>query len=402
MDVILAAAAALGMVVAALSGRMRRMPVSEPLLGLAAGVALGHTGALELPPVTEQPVGYYDATRVLLAISVMAVALRFPFQQVRRQAAPLLLLLLVVMPVMAAVNTALAVVVLGLAPTAAFVLGTALCPTDPVLASNVVGGKPAVHDIDRRTRLLLSLESGANDGLASPLVLVALFAAGASEAGQTALESAWGVAGGAGVGLLLGWIGGWALRVGEEHGATEHTPALFFTLLLAVGVLGAAGLAHVDGIVATFVAGLMFNCVSTGEERGGSVAIDEGLNRFLILPLFLVVGVVLPWSDWADLGWRGLLLVLAILLFRRLPILLLLRRPLRLRWPDAVFVGWFGPVGVAALLYLLLAVERTSLDQSVFAAGMLVVAGSTVAHGLTVTIGRRTYLRHLPPRRITP
>ncbi len=76
---------------------------------------------------------------------------------------------------------------------------------------------------------------------------------------------------------------------------------------------------------------------------------------------------------------------------RRLPVLLLLRKPLHLGWVDAAYLGWFGPIRVSALLYLTLEAERLDLDPLVLGAGTLVVAASTVAHGLTSAPGRVLY-----------
>jgi NhaP-type Na+/H+ or K+/H+ antiporter len=400
LEILLVATGALGMVVAALSGRIRQLPLSEPLLGLVVGIVLGPavTDVLSLPTVIEDPGVYQTASLVLLAISVMALALRYPFHQARRLAWPVVLLVVVAMPGMAALATGVSWAVLGLAPAAALLLGTALCPTDPVLAASVVTGAPAERDIALRSRQLLSLESGWHDALAAPLVLLDLLAAGALSGATAAVEIGWELGGGVLIGAVLGWLGGRALRSGEEHGAAEHGPALFFTLLLAVGVLGAAELLGTNGILAVLVAGFAFNLVSTGGERGGAVEVDEGINRFVILPLFVVIGAGMPWSEIADLGWRGPVLVVAVLLLRRLPVLALLRRPLRLGWPDALFLGWFGPIGVSAVFYLTLQAERMGVDPTVLAAGMLVVAGSTVAHGLTVTAGRQLYRRQVTRR----
>src|SRR3712207_5499241 len=244
------------------------------------------------------------------------------------------------MPVMAVVTAGLAATVLGVGLGVAALIGAALCSTDPVLASSVVTGDPAEEDLPARDRQILSLESGANDGLALPLVLLAVAVAGADSIGAALVESLWQVAGAVLLGVLLGWIGARALRAGEEHGSTDTGPRLLFTAVLAFLVLGAAGLLHVDGILAVFVAGLTFNAAATGPDRTDDVPIDEAVNRFLVLPLFVALGVVLPWSAWADLGWRGPVLVLAVLLWRRLPVVWLLRRPLGLGRADAVFLGW--------------------------------------------------------------
>ncbi len=395
IDVVLVSAGVLGLVVAALSGRLRRWPVSEPVLALALGVVLGPEllGVLTHPPLTEDTTWLHTAARLLLAISVMAVALRYPVRDARARLRPVLLLLAVVMPVMAVIAAGLAAAVLGVGVGAAALIGAALCPTDPVLASSVVTGDPAEEDLPARDRQLLSLESGANDGLALPLVLIALAVAGTGGVGAALAESLWQVAGAVLLGALLGWLGARALRAGEEHGSTDAGPRLLFTAVLAFAVLGAAGLLHVDGILAVFVAGLAFNAAATGPDRTDDVPIDEAVNRFLVLPLFVALGVVLPWSAWGDLGWRGPVLVLAVLLFRRLPVVWLLRRPLGLGRADAVFLGWFGPIGVSALFYLALEAERLAVDPVVLAAGSLVVAASTVVHGVTSSPGRVLYRR---------
>ena len=395
IDVVLLAGGALALVVAALSERLRRMPLSEPVLALLAGVVLGPavTGVLDLRPLTEDPTWMHSATRILLAISVMSIALRYPVSAARSQVRPLLLLLAVVMPAMALVTAGLAAGLLGIGLGAAALIGAALSPTDPVLASSVVTGSPAEQDLPERDRQILSLESGANDGLALPLVLVAVALAGTESLSAALLESLWQVAGAVAVGAAGGWLGGRALRAGKEHGATDTGSRLLFTAVLALAVLGLSGLIHVDGILAVFACGLAFNAVSTGTDRTDDSPIDEAVNRFLVLPLFVGLGAVLPWEAWADLGWRGLLLAVAVLVLRRLPVVLLLRRPLRLAWPDAVFLGWFGPIGVSAVFYLAMEAERLGIEPVVLAAGSLVVAVSTVAHGITSSPGRALFRR---------
>jgi sodium/hydrogen antiporter len=391
--VVLTAVAALGLLVAALSARLRLLPVSEPLLALVTGVVLGPelVGVVDLAPLTRDHALVHEMSLVLLAVSVMAIALRYPIRDVRRRSRDLGLLLLVVMPLMAVTTAGLAWWVLSPPVSAALLLGAALCPTDPVLASSVVTGEPAEKVLPSRTRQLLSLESGANDGLALPLVVVALAVATPLGAGEATAEIAREVVGAVVLGAAAGWLAARAVRAGEEHGATSPAPVVVFTLVLALGVLGAAKWVGVSGVIAVFVAGLSFNAGSTGHERAGAVPVDEAVNRFLVLPVFVVLGAVLPWSDWRSLGWAGPALVVALLLLRRLPWLLALARPLRLPVPEATFLGWFGPIGVSAMYYLTDIATRTDVEPRLLAAGTLVVAASTVVHGLTSTPGRRLY-----------
>jgi NhaP-type Na+/H+ or K+/H+ antiporter len=151
------------------------------------------------------------------------------------------------------------------------------------------------------------------------------------------------------------------------RGARRHRPRarLLFTVVLALAILGASGLTRTDGVLAVFVGGLAFNLVSTGPDRTDELSMDEAVNRFAVLPLFVVLGAVLPWGAWRDLGWSGLVLAVAVLLLRRLPVLLLLASPLRLRLRDALYLGWFGPIGVSALFYLTLEAKRLQVPEVV-------------------------------------
>jgi sodium/hydrogen antiporter len=395
LDIVLTTTGALGLVIAALSARLRRMPLSEPLLALVAGVLLGPgvLDVLSLAPITSDHQTFHEGSRLLLAVSVMGVALRYPFPAVRRQLRSVLLLLVFALPSMALISTGLAFGILGVPFTAALLFGTAVCPTDPVLASSVVTGDPAEQDLPARDRQILSLESGSNDGLALPLVLVAVALAGPMTGAEAVGEMAWQVLGAIALGATAGWLAGRAVRLGEEHGATSHGPMLLFTLVLAFAVLGLSGVVHLDGILAVFVAGLAFNLASSGGERSADLEIDEAVNRFAVLPMFLVLGAALPWAEWRELGWAGVALAIAVLVLRRLPVLLVLRRPLGLGRADAVYLGWFGPVGVSAIFYLTLEAGELALPHPVMAAGTLVVAASTIAHGLSGSPGRVLYKR---------
>lgn len=395
LDLLLVVVGTLGVLVAALSARIRRLPLSEPLLALTAGVLVGPEalGIVDLPPITSDHATIHEASRVLLAISVMGVALRYPFAAVRSQWRGVSLLLLVALPAMALISAGLSMLILGVSFAAALLIGAAVCPTDPVLASSVVTGKDAEEDLPAHDRELLSLESGANDGLALPLVLVAIAVAGGLSGAEAAAEMVWQVLGAVVLGVLAGVAGGKALRLGEEHGATEHGPMLLFTIVLALLVLGASGLLKLDGILAVFTAGLAFNLVSSGAERRTEVTIDEVVNRFAVLPFFLVLGVMLPWRAWGELGWPVLLLAVAVLALRRLPVVFALMRPLKLAAADAAYLGWFGPVGASALFYLTMEAERLAVAPDVLAVGALIVVASTVVHGLTSSSGRAAYRR---------
>jgi NhaP-type Na+/H+ or K+/H+ antiporter len=107
-----------------------------------------------------------------------------------------------------------------------------------------------------------------------------------------------------------------------------------------------------------------------------------------------LLGLTIPWEGWIALGWAGPALAVAVLLLRRLPAVLALGPLLgtvRGRG-DALFLGWFGPVGVAALYYSTLAVRETGVEAA-WTVGSLVICASILAHGVTATPLSRLYGR---------
>lgn len=392
LDVALFAAGVVALVVAVLWRHLQRWSITPPLLGLLTGVLVGpHVlSALVVPSVDRVRV-MQIAARLLLAVALMAIALRYPLGDVRRRVRDVGLLLLIVLPVMAGILAVGGVTVLGLPLGLALVLGAALCPTDPVLASGIVTGAPAERDIPERDRQELSLESGANDGLALPFVILAVAVAMdhslPAEIGKAVYEVVAGVV----VGAVAGELAGRGMRWAEAHREIGTSVRSLYTLVLAFAVLGLSGLVNADGLLSVFVAGLLHNRVVTGGDRQAELAVDETLNQFLVVPVFVLFGAVLPWSDWAALGWGGPLFVVVALVLRRLPVVLALRRPLRAGWPHVWWLGWFGPIGVAALFYLGHVHERGVTDPAVWAAGTLVIAVSTIVHGLTAGPARAMY-----------
>ncbi len=394
-EIWLVVGAGLGVLVAAVSRRLDELPLSEPLLGLLAGIVAGPRllGLLELPAAVESRV-LLVAAELTLAVALMAIALRYPIAEVLRHRREVAWLVIVVMPAMALIGAGLSWGLLGVPVGVALALGAAMSPTDPVLASSVVSGEPAERTLPSALRGRLSLESGVNDGLALPLVVLAAAVATGSSLASTTLQAAWQVLGAAALGWLLGRLAAGVLALAVRHGDIDLSHELLYSLVLALAVLGLAALARTDGLLAVFVTGLVFNAHTTDRERRREETIDEGVNRILVLPLFVLLGVAVPWERWVELGWRGVALALGVLLLRRLPVVLALRRVVGARrLVDAVWLGWFGPVGVAAVFYLQHLGELGVTDPVVWEAGSLVVAASIVAHGVTASPARALYGR---------
>ncbi|WP_432487808.1 cation:proton antiporter domain-containing protein [Kineococcus sp. SYSU DK018] len=375
-----------GVLLALASRRVRRWPVSEPLVALLLGVALGpHLLRVVEVPAEDRDLLLLEGSRLLLAWSVTAAALRFPAHELRALVRPVLLLLVVVMP-LAALAGGAAALLTGLPLALALLVGACLCPTDPVLAASVVSGDLAESSLPARLRQLLTVESGANDGLALPVVVLALAAVLPGETlGSAVATLLQEVLVGVAVGVAAGWLAGKGLRLATRDGALGEGPKLVFTLLLAVAVLGVTRVLGGDGVLAAFVAGLAYNRLVPDSDRSPQDAVDEAVNRYAVLPLFLLLGAVLPWGGWADLGPGAIAFAVLVLLVRRLPFVLALGRPLGLRGRDAAFAGWFGPMGVSAVFYLAHSLHRGVEDPRLFAAGTLAVVASVVAFGVSAS-----------------
>ncbi|WP_339648384.1 cation:proton antiporter, partial [uncultured Salegentibacter sp.] len=104
------------------------------------------------------------------------------------------------------------------------------------------------------------------------------------------------------------------------------------------------------------------------------------------IPVFFIFGLLLPWKDWIDLGiWTSVSIIFVIILFRRIPSFLLFLRltpQFKSKFKDQLLVGWFGPIGVAALYYAILTLEKTKDDTSWIITSLVVMA-STLIHGLS-------------------
>lgn len=402
LNIYLATIGLLAVLLAFISKRIRDLPVSEPLLAMVLGILIGPrvAGWVELTDPDMMRV-LLEASRVLLAISLIAIGLRYPINQIRERTGRVVLLLVVVMPGMAAISALLGSWLLGLPAGLAWLMGACVSPTDPVLASSVVTGESARSLVPGRLRQLLSMESGANDGLAFPLVIFGIVLVENESLWRFAWESVWAVLGAAAVGALIGWLAGRAMQTAQRHSDVDSSVSILFAIALALFVLGAGKLANTDAILAVFVAGLFYNLNVTGSEREAERGIDEGVNRFVVLPMFTLLGVALPWQEWSDMGWVVLLFAVAVLVLRRLPLIVALRRPLDLPWPATLFYGWFGPIGASALFYLTHAHEQGVTDARLWAAGSLTIAVSVVVHGISAAPGRRRYAAYADTERPT-
>jgi NhaP-type Na+/H+ or K+/H+ antiporter len=399
MDTLNIALVVLGGVVLVLglfSGLIKnRLFISEPLIALCVGVLVGPLvfHVIDVANWGDQLTIFEQVARLTLAVSLMGVAIRLPNQYIVRYWKSVAIMLLVIMPLMWLVSGMLTYLLLpAVSLWVALLIGAVVTPTDPVVASSIVTGDLAEENIPGRVRHILSAESGSNDGLAFPLVMLPILIltrpTGEAVMHWLSYTLLWEVIGAVLLGGIIGYGAGhlqqWAQRTFSS--SMERSSLLTVTLALALVVLGLVKLLGSDGILAVFAAGITFNMVVQGQEKARQENTQEVVKRFFDLPIFVLLGMALPWEQWLNLGWSGLLLVVAILLLRRLPAVLLFYRGVgQLAYlRDALFTGWFGPIGVAALFYATLGMHETQLGI-VWDVGTLVITASLVVHGLSAT-----------------
>jgi sodium/hydrogen antiporter len=405
LDLALALVGGMVLVLGLLSRPLERVPLTAPLAALLLGIALGPQALDLLHPEQwgERERILEVAARITIAIGLMGIALRLPPGYFRAHWRSLAVLLALVLPLMALGAGLLAYWLLGVPLLVALLIGAVVSPTDPIIATSIVTGTEAERNLPERLRHLLLGESGANDGLAYPLVflpLLLMLQPGAAALGEWLLVvMLWKVGMAVVAGIALGRAGGRLLLWAERHHTIELPSFFAYTAALTLLVLGVSELLELDGILAVFVSGIAFGGSVGSKERAEDERVQEAINRFFTPPVFVLIGLVLPWAQWAELGWRGVALAALVLVLRRLPAVLLLARfmPDLASRKDALFAGWFGPIGVAALLYAMLAVQGTGHDI-IWTAVSLLIFASVLAHGVSAAPLGKRYARRAPRR----
>lgn len=266
----------------------------------------------------------------------------------------------------------------------AAVLAVILTPTDAALGQAVVSS-PLVPV---RIRQALNVESGLNDGLVLPILLIALAVAGAAEQTQTVghwvLFAAMQVTLGPLIGVGVGYVGGKLVERGSRTGWMNRSFQDLAALGLSLLAFAAAELVGGNGFIAAFCAGLTLGNTSRS-ICACLYEFAEAEGQLLTLLLFMVFGAVMVPTALDHLGWRVILYVfMSLTVVRMVPVAISLLGA-RLRRDTVLFLGWFGPRGIASILFGLLVLERSDLPgrEEILVIVMTAVLLSVFAHGIT-------------------
>jgi NhaP-type Na+/H+ or K+/H+ antiporter len=368
---------------AVVAARLDAWSIGAPIVFMVAGVLAGQ-GFLGLVDVSAGGHPMQVVTEATLALVLFADASTLRLAQVGKDAVLPTRLLAVGLPLTIALGTLAAFGMLsGVTWAAAALLATVLAPTDAALSLPVVTNP----SIPSRVRRVLNVESGLNDGIATPIVTVLLAVVAAEEGvepgwvGQAvrAVVLAVVVAG------VVGGGGGWLLRAAAARGwTTDVSQELAVLGMAGASYLGAVWLSG-NGFVAAFVAGLLF-AAGSGSGFHRATAFTETAGVFLSFAVWALFGAALvgpvlreSWS-WTAVGYA----LLSLTVLRMLPVALALLGA-RLRPATVLFVGWFGPRGLASVVFLTLAVDELHVgtDDLLVRTATWTILLSVVLHGLS-------------------
>ncbi|MGO9497762.1 MAG: cation:proton antiporter [Solirubrobacteraceae bacterium] len=364
-------------------------------------------GPFVLDEVTVSPAG--ETVRTLaeatLAVVLFADASRIKLRVLRREYAVPLRLLGIGLPLTIAIGALLAAVMFAhLNAGEAVVLAVVLAPTDAALGQAVV----TEPRLPSRIRQGLNVESGLNDGICVPLLLIALAAADVeakTATGHHAVsvvveEIGYGILGGVAAGLAAAAV----VAIGHRRDLISGAWLQVIPIAGAALAYGVAAALGGSGFIAAFLAGAIFGGLVPKESEEAS-RLNEELGALLGGVTFLMFGALLLGPTLKHVSWQiALYATLSLTVIRMLPVAIAMLGS-GARWPTIGFLGWFGPRGLASIVFAVISVQQAHLAgvDTILRASYLTVGLSVFAHGITATPLARRYARwyeaHPPHRR---
>ncbi|KAL7320139.1 Na+/H+ antiporter [Mucor circinelloides] len=397
--------------------------LSEALVAVIVGIIAG-------PLVTNgfNPYSWADhdeitkqLTRCIIAIQVMAVGIELPKHYMKKEWLTMTMLLIPTMMFMWLIS---GLFIWGLVPPInyleALVISACICPTDPILANSVVKGRFAEKHVPAHIRNALSAESGANDGMGFPFLFLAIFLIAEDNVGTAIgkwiyITCLFQIALSCVIGIVVGYVARKVLQWSERNHLIDKPSFLAFAIALALFLMSMTGFSGSDDLLACFAAGNAFSWDDWFRHETEEAHFQEVIDMMLNLAIFVYIGAIIPWSDFgnAELGltpWRLVVIGILVLFFRRLPIVLLLKpvMPAMKTYREAIFSGWFGPMGVGAVFLSIIAKEELEVAYEgkeapvsiriISPVVLFIVFCSVIVHGTTIPLfklGKRIRTRTL-------
>ena len=392
MEADIALIAACVIAFALVSRRVAAMPLTMPMVFVGLGALTDALGIVDLAVETE---GVALIAEVTLAIILFGDAARMDVGSLRKEIGLPARLLLIGFPLTILLGTFLFTVLIpGLSGWEAALVAAILAPTDAALGQAVVEDRA----VPQWVREGLNVESGLNDGLAVPAVLLFL----ALATGEETSAGFWGrfIVEQIGLGVLIGvgcgLIGGGLLVRAHRHGMVQGIYAQLATLSVAILAFAGADVAGANGFIAAFTAGIAFGAATGSELAERFDEYTEDTGRLLAIGAFFVFGnlfVVEAVKNTTIAVVASAFLALTVI--RMAPVYVAMTG-MGAAPQTKFFIGWFGPRGLASMLFGLQLLEEQVAEalpanEELFAIISWTVVASVVAHGASATWGARKY-----------
>lgn len=380
IEAVLAVIAGVIFFIVVFAGGLSRLSITEPLFAVVAGIAIAVVAG---GPVDSAHPATLTFLELALALVLFGDAARIDIRKLREQYRWPARMLTIGLPLAIVVATLVGNWLLVVPVGGALLLGVILAPTDAALAAPVLENRA----LPVRIRQALNVEAGLNDGLALPALFIALGLLEMEEGAQIGQglqlmvqQIGMGLLGG----LSAGLFGAWVIRRATNAGWMDRQQQKMAVIALALATFAVVQLLGGSGFVATFVAGGVLGS-RTGTDRHYLYEFAEIEGRVMVLiafvfigagPIYMLFETNLPWQVWAmALGSlfvvRPLAIALSLIGERLIP-------------STVIFFGWFGPRGLATVVFLLVALEEVAeVPAPVVAVTYLTVALSVLLHGLT-------------------
>jgi sodium/hydrogen antiporter len=370
-------------IAAALSGLMRGTVLSIAVLSVTAGLVLAEVGAIHVYAGDTAVVHLFE---LALIVTLLSDGLFVDREMLVVHWGPVARALVIAMP-LTLVLLALAAKLLfsSFSWSDAFLLGSVLAATDPVVTSAVVTSQR----VPAAVRHALNLESGLNDGLALPFVLFfIILASSGGDAGTEVAKLAGEAAFGALVGIVLGQAAGRLTHHVPGGGIVRRYEGIY---ALGVGLLayGVADVTVGNGLIAAFVCGISLG-VADRAIADDFVVFSENVSSILQVITFFAFGALIVTTGYhSSVPVLIAFIAFALLVARPVAIFIAFLR-VDLPQPHRAFIAWFGPKGVAGMLFAVL-VLNSSVDRgnAIFEAAAFVILASILIHGATDTLGAK-------------
>lgn len=367
-----------------ISGRLQGTMITAPLVFIAFGFAIS-SGGMGIVSLDVEHGAIHFVAEFTLILVLFTDAARINLKRVRRDHNLPLRMLVIGLPLVMILGTLIAT---QLFPEFSFweaaLLAALLAPTDAALGQSVVSAEA----VPSRVRQAINVESGLNDGIALPAVL--LFAALAGSQHEVKEASEWLSFGllqvtlGPLVGIAIGYVGARLLDSFIQRGWAGASFQGIGILALAVLTYICAELVGGNGFIATFIGGMIFG----NSIRHSCTFLFEFMEtegQLFMLITFLVFGAILLPEGIAHMTpMMFVYAVLSLTVIRILPIIISLIGA-ELRLPTQLFLGWFGPRGLASILFVLLILEESVIphQQELLTITVITVALSALLHGVS-------------------